>query len=71
MKRDRRGRPPSGLEKLTKRVGFLATKDQLAWLDQAWQRAGETSLPEWIRKVVVAEGERILDRSYPVPKRRK
>jgi hypothetical protein len=53
---------------LTERASFLATVQQIEWLDRARAAAGETSLSDWIRKLVVAEAEKVL--GQPCPKRR-
>jgi hypothetical protein len=63
-----RGRPASGFERLTERASFLATIQQLEWLDDARKKAGESSLSAWIRRLAVDEGERLLGKPYPKPK---
>jgi hypothetical protein len=60
-----KGRRPTGFEDMPARPGFRATDEQFAWFDQARIVAGEPSLSEWLRKLAVAEAERLLHTKYP------
>lgn len=63
-----KGRRPTGFEQMNERPGFRATLEQFAWLDAARIKAGEPSLSQWLRKIAVAEGEKLLDVRYPARK---
>lgn len=60
-----KGRRPTGFEDMPARPGFRATEEQFAWFDAARIAAGEPSLSEWLRKMAVAEAERLLRTKYP------
>jgi hypothetical protein len=63
-----RGRPVSKFEEMPAHPGFRATIQQHHWLEAARLAAEETSLSEWLRKIAITEGERLL--GTPFPRRR-
>jgi hypothetical protein len=64
-----RGRPPTGLENLSERPGFLVTPEQREWLESARLAVGEPSLSDWLRRLAIESGQVALGKPFPPRKR--